>query len=460
MTRGLPLGMQLQLALWRNRRKRPKPELRAAAIGLTTELRLEQALRGTRVSHTWDLARERDFRAHLPDPSPTSVSVIMPVRDRERVVSAAVESVLAQSWPTWELIVVDDGSTDLTPDVLARFTAKDVRIRVITTGSAGVSAARNTGIRAATGDFVAFLDSDNTWSVDFLATAIRGLQLHDSSFGYAGTQEHRADGVRYRGYRGGLANLPLGNFIDLNAVLVRRELLDRVGGFDVTLRRMVDYDLVWRLSELCDPAFLPFIGVIYQAGTELTDRISVVEPLAWDAVVKVRRSRDWASVRVAPRHADLVSVVIPVTPGSNGAVDTVAALRAMAELWTVEVIVVDSGLAPAAAFDLHLGLASSAAKVVRVPTNLGAAGAFDVGLADTVGHSVLLLPPGARPGPGLVAALTDMGQHTLAGREVLAAPAAALLRGTGLDPLLSLEAAVHAFATSVGARPLPAGALA
>src|SRR5436309_10403806 len=101
---------------------------------------------------------------------PVTVSVVRPTHDRGRVVVEAIESALAQTHPPLEVIVVDDGSTDDTAERVGRL--RDARVRYLRRPHAGVSAARNAGIAAATGDLVAFLDSDDPWKPDKLEAEV------------------------------------------------------------------------------------------------------------------------------------------------------------------------------------------------------------------------------------------------------------------------------------------------
>ena len=102
-----------------------------------------------------------------------AVSVIIPTYNRAHCIGDAINSVLRQSFQDFEFIVVDDGSTDDTSDVLGTY---GNRITLIRQANAGVSSARHTGVRAARGEWVAFLDSDDTWDTDKLKTQIEDVQ--------------------------------------------------------------------------------------------------------------------------------------------------------------------------------------------------------------------------------------------------------------------------------------------
>jgi len=98
------------------------------------------------------------------------ISIVMPLYNKEAEVKRAIQSVLAQSFPDYELIVIDDGSTDKGPDVVSAI--EDSRIRMLHQKNAGVSAARNRGLEEARADLIAFLDADDEWFTDFLETIL------------------------------------------------------------------------------------------------------------------------------------------------------------------------------------------------------------------------------------------------------------------------------------------------
>ena len=116
------------------------------------------------------------------------VSVIMPVYNAEPTLRRSVESVLVQTHRDLELIAVDDGSRDASPQILAAFARSDPRVKVIRQDNAGVAAARNAGIRAASGTHLAFLDSDDWWHASKLQLQLECLEATGARIAYAGYQ--------------------------------------------------------------------------------------------------------------------------------------------------------------------------------------------------------------------------------------------------------------------------------
>ena len=109
-----------------------------------------------------------------------TISVIIPVYKVERYLDACVASVVGQTYPDLEIILVDDGSPDNCPALCDAWAQKDARIKAIHQKNAGISVARNVGIEQATGEFLAFADSDDIFETDVLAEAIKAQQKHDA----------------------------------------------------------------------------------------------------------------------------------------------------------------------------------------------------------------------------------------------------------------------------------------
>lgn len=323
------------------------------------------------------------------------VSIVLPVRNRPETVGAAIESVLAQQYQDWELLVVDDGSTDSTPEIVERYTALDPRITLLRGPAAGVCAARNTGIRAGRGGYVAFLDSDNTWLPELLGASVAALEQSDAVAVYSVVELVADDGHRrYLAYEGGRDDLLHGgNFVDLNTLVARREAVDRIGGFDESLRRWVDYDLVIRLAELGRLELLPFVGVAYTESTA-TGRISTVEVAGWEQRALSKYVMDWDSVDrgLATRQQGLVSIVMLTYA------DWWASLRAVRSLFRdtgappFELVFLDNGSPAPVTGVLAAALsANPAIRVVLRERNLNFALGSNLAFAATRGTRVVFL---------------------------------------------------------------------
>ena len=123
------------------------------------------------------------------------VSVIMPLYNAERFVAEAIESVLMQDYDKWELLVVNDGSTDNSLSVVSEYAKKDSRIKIINQKNGGIAAARNTGIKASTGQYLAFLDSDDKWKPGKLTKQINYLEENEGKFCFSSTAFMDAAGI-------------------------------------------------------------------------------------------------------------------------------------------------------------------------------------------------------------------------------------------------------------------------
>ena len=201
-----------------------------------------------------------------------TVSVVTAAKNYARFLPAAVESVFAQTFTDWELVVVDDGSTDDTPAVMARY-ADGERVRYIRTDRLGISRAKNLGPRLARGKYLALLDADDTWRPTKLQKQL-ALMKSRPGVGLCFTRRELMDeSGRVRPtadapYPSELsANTLLGrNYICYSSVLVRRDLFDASGGFCPAWDSAVDYDLWLRLSRMTELAFVDEELTLYRTG--------------------------------------------------------------------------------------------------------------------------------------------------------------------------------------------------
>lgn len=202
------------------------------------------------------------------------VSVIIPTYQHAHFVGQAIESVLAQTYKDYEIIVVDDGSTDNTSEVLAEF---GDQVTVIYQENRGLSAARNTGIRASKGEYVAFLDADDVWMPaklekqvplfernEAIGLVYSDLAYFDENEVRPGTAFEEAPPQSGMVYSAIFIRCP----IPMPTVIARRSCFDMVGLFDETLTACEDLDMWLRISEKWEADFVnePLACYRFSAG--------------------------------------------------------------------------------------------------------------------------------------------------------------------------------------------------
>lgn len=187
------------------------------------------------------------------------VSVVMPAYNSARTVEQAIGSVLEQTMGDLELIVVDDGSTDATAATVAGF--EDARVRLVSRENGGTSAARNTGITEARGDWVAFLDADDLWLLNKLELQLTRMAAVPNCLASQGSAYLVDDQLNRLALRRCVpVKNPLLTFLRFENLpnagsswIVKRDLLERIGGFDTTLPRIEDWDFSIRLARFGNP---------------------------------------------------------------------------------------------------------------------------------------------------------------------------------------------------------------
>ncbi len=195
------------------------------------------------------------------------VSVIIPVYNGEKFLSEAIESVVAQTYLDWEIITVNDGSTDRSLEILRKYEKQlPSKIYVINQENKGPSLTRNMAIAEAKGEYIAFLDCDDSWLPEKLEKQVEFLDLN-KEFGliysdcyvidYNGNIKGNTYSSRIKPFRGNVFNeLLYTNFIPTSTVMVRSEVFDDVGLFNPMLRISQDYDLWIRIAETCPIDFI------------------------------------------------------------------------------------------------------------------------------------------------------------------------------------------------------------
>jgi glycosyltransferase involved in cell wall biosynthesis len=209
------------------------------------------------------------------------LSVIIPTYNRAAFVREAIDSVVQQDYPCLELVVVDDGSTDATPDVVRGFGARVTYLRQL---HAGVSAARNRGVAASRGELIAFLDSDDLWLPGKASAQVTLFRQQPQTQACHTDEIWIRRGVRvnprhvHRKYGGWIFVQSLPRcIISPSSIMMRRALWCRLGGFDERLPACEDYDLWLRLT-LAVPIALQTERLVVKRGGH-ADQLSYSVPI-------------------------------------------------------------------------------------------------------------------------------------------------------------------------------------
>ncbi len=218
----------------------------------------------------------------MPPADRPQVTVLMPTWNRLPYLPEAVESVLAQTLPDLELLVIDDGSTDQSLDWLKGRANGDSRLRPLSQAHAGISSALNHGLAAARGTWIARLDSDDAWHPDFLSQQMRLAAQHPEAHAIYSRAEAANDQLEPKGYLRGtppvmpddpLGSLLLGDFTCNITVVARRKDIADVGGWREQFPHGEDWDLWLRIARLGPFHFNPAVLARYREhGDNITQQ--------------------------------------------------------------------------------------------------------------------------------------------------------------------------------------------
>lgn len=200
------------------------------------------------------------------------ISVVIPLYNKEQSIASTINSVLAQTYKDFEIVVVDDGSTDKSADVVRAI--DDDRIVFISQENQGVSAARNTGIIAAKGEYVAFLDGDDLWHSEYLETLVRLISDYPNAIlygiGYSKINDNKIPiNVQPTSMRGEIET-PWENYVGYwtGSSSSSRELLLKAGMFDTRMTHGEDIDMWWRLLLMGKGAYDNRVLAYYRQDAE------------------------------------------------------------------------------------------------------------------------------------------------------------------------------------------------
>ncbi len=201
------------------------------------------------------------------------VSVIIPTYNAEKTIKKTVESVLDQTYIYFEVIIINDGSTDKTLEIVEQI--QDSRIRVYSYPNQGLAISRNRGIEQASGEYIAFLDADDLWTSDKLASQVEALANNpDTYVAYSWTDYiDETDQFFKKGSHISVsgnvyAQLLLIDFLENGSTpLIRRTALDQVGSFDYRLNPAEDWDMWLRLAAQYHFIAIPKVQVLYRVSS-------------------------------------------------------------------------------------------------------------------------------------------------------------------------------------------------
>jgi glycosyltransferase involved in cell wall biosynthesis len=204
------------------------------------------------------------------------VSIIVSAYNAEKFIRETLQSVYDQSYHNWEAIIVDDGSTDRTAEIAETFVTRDRRFRLFHQGNRGVSAARNAGFNFCSGSYIAFLDADDVWLEDNIESKVSLLKNSDyglvhSDASLIDSNSNQMGGVIH-GKQGYLLNSMLqwkdSSVPGPSSILLKREVVIRVGLFDVRLSTSADQDFFIRVAKDYSIGRVPKITWLYRLHAE------------------------------------------------------------------------------------------------------------------------------------------------------------------------------------------------
>lgn len=207
------------------------------------------------------------------------VSVILPVYNGERFLSRTLDSIFAQTEKNWEIIAINDGSTDNSLTILEKYSKKiPGRFQILSVTNGGVSKARNIGVSAARGNYIAFLDQDDVWAPQKLQRQLEMFSINKNlrvSFSNVNVIDINGSIIRENAFRFDEKNrgnvfdhLLFDNFIPISSVMLEKNLFMEIGGFDPQFSLAEDYDFLLKVAQRVPVDFIDEPLLLYREHGE------------------------------------------------------------------------------------------------------------------------------------------------------------------------------------------------
>ena len=248
-----------------------------------------------------------ELAKYLPKPKHfkqnISFSIIMPTFNRKKFIGQAVDSVLQQTYQNFELIIVDDGSTDNTKKFIEKQYAKEIKtgkIKYIYKENSGVCKTRNVGLKNAKNEWIAYLDSDNLLFPCFLEIFASNIQNHKNKTFYAKCISMQKRNIIGREFD--YAKLIKANYIDLGIFVHHRSVYENLGGFDENMTRLVDWDLIACYTKKYTPYFIPVKVMLYN---DIDDHVRITNSASYYDNLRYFKKKH--------THLDLCTVTAMIT---------------------------------------------------------------------------------------------------------------------------------------------------
>jgi GT2 family glycosyltransferase len=325
------------------------------------------------------------------------VSIILPTKNRNKQLKYAIESIVNQTYQNWELMLIDDG--DSAGSIFNEYRNDNRIFYTKNDESQGVCGARNIGLMKSSGKFIAYLDDDNVWRPRYLELMLERMIDAGADCGYAVlkciNQDESLDSekVFFRYQKFDYEMLRESNYIDLNVFIHTRKIYEKEGGFDVKLKRMVDWDLILRYVKGRRVEFLEYVACEYDNSSSAA-RISNLENYSYLNVIREKNWLDWhcLELNLQNRNPELISIIICVYGQIELTEQCLLSLYTHPAGEEFEVVLVDNGSDPITKNRLlEWSRKYSNLKVITNPENFGFSLGNNIGFQYSQGERVVFL---------------------------------------------------------------------